>query len=499
MTRKILLVDADQTLLKKLGRRLKKEQFSVITTTDGATALEAAIVGKPDLVITNYHLPIFSGERLRAFLRNNPTTYHIPLIFLVDTDRGKDTTLASIGPDPSLVKPFRWEDIGPKIHHAFSHDEEEEDEDALKKVGSGVEGNLQEVSLVDLLQIFSLNRRTGILTLTHSDQESTVYLNNGEVVSTVHGEISGEKALYRILRWKDGTFHYRPEQFTVSRNISRPIDALLMEGMRQLDEWDTLQAKMPPGSSVLKMNKDKEELPRDLRPVTEEVLLLLEFYSSVDDIIERSKHTDYEICKSILGLIQKGILSAIKERRAVKRDETPLVTAEQALSIRKVLGLEDTGSTSLGWGKILLFSSSSELVKQFLGEAGSLDEFELSRDNFSNQEIINSSFGSLGALEISDKTRLQLFVLPSGHTSRPLWRPFSEGSVGAILLTARENGDREDLALVSEFVKNSLNHPLVHREVDIRAEEKLSATDVFKDLFTRLLEEESDLEGKVHD
>jgi len=448
MTRKILLVDADQTLLKKLGRRLKKEQFAVIMTADGATALEAAIVGKPDLVITNYHLPIFSGERLRAFLRNNPTTYHIPIIFLVDTDRGKDTTLASIGPDPSLVKPFRWEDLGPKIEQAFSQDRQEEDEDRIRKVvGSGVEGNLQEVSLVDLLQIFSLNRRTGILTLVHDDEKGTVYLNNGEVISTVHGEINGEKALYRILRWNDGTFHYTPDQFTVSRNIARPIDALLMEGKRQLDEWGALQAKMPPGGSVLKLNKGQEELPRDLRPVTEEVLLLLEFYSSIDDIIEKSKHTDYEVCKSILGLIQKGILSAIEERRVVKRDETPMVTAEQA------------------------------------------------RDNFSNQEILNSSFGSLGALEISDKTRLQLFVLPAGANARPLWKPFSEGSVGAILLTGRENGGGEDLAMVSDFVKKSLKHPLVHRELDAREEEKLSAADVFKNLFTLLLEE-MDSEGK---
>jgi len=495
MTRKILLVDADQTLLKKLGRRLKKEQFTVIMTADGATALEAAIVGKPDLVITNYHLPIFSGERLRAFLRNNPTTYHIPIIFLVDTDRGKDTTLASIGPDPSLVKPFRWEDLGPKIEQAFSQDRQEEDEDRIRKVGSGVEGNLQEVSLVDLLQIFSLNRRTGILTLVHDDEKGTVYLNNGEVISTVHGEINGEKALYRILRWNDGTFHYTPDQFTVSRNIARPIDALLMEGMRQLDEWDALQAKMPPGGSVLKLNKGQEELPRDLRPVTEEVLLLLEFYGSIDDIIEKSKHTDYEVCKSILGLIQKGILSAIEERRAVKRDEAPMVTAEQALSIRKMMGLEDGGGSGLEWGKILLFSSSPELVKQFLAEAGSLDEFRLSRDNFSNQEILNSSFGSLGALEISDKTRLQLFVLPAGANARPLWKPFSEGSVGAILLTARENGGGEDLAMVSDFVKKSLKHPLVHRELDGREEEKLSAADVFKNLFTLLLEER-DSEGK---
>lgn len=487
MTQKILLVDADPTLLKKLGGRLTEARFVVKTASDGTGALEEAVVGKPDLLITNYHLPIFSGERLRAFLRNNPTTFHIPIIFLVDNGNEKDSTLASIGPDPFLVKPFRWADISAKITQAFEKTGDRGD--SMREIGSGVEGSLREVSLVDLLQLFSLNRRTGVMTLTHDGSEGKVYLRKGDVVSTVLGETKGEKALYRILQWDDGAFHYQPIEFTVSRNIARSIDALLMEGMRQLDEWDSIQDQMPPGSAVLKLNKNQDDMPRDLRPVTEEVLLLLEFYSSVADIIEKSSYTDYEICKSILGLIQKGILTPIQERRSVIRDETPLVTAEQALLIRKILSMGEGASMGPGWGKILLFASSPDLIKVFLADAGNLDEFQLSRDNFSNQEILNASFGSLGSLEISDKTRLQLFVLPSGDVSQPLWKPFSEGSIGSILLTHGDESDGKDLTLVGEFVSRSLQHPLVHWQIEVDGEEQVSASEVFQSLFALLSKE----------
>lgn len=490
MAQKLLLVDADPKLLKKLGKRLTKAQFVVKTASDGVGALEEAIVGKPDLLITNYHLPIFSGERLRAFLRNNPTTFHIPIIFLVDNGNEKDSTLASIGPDPFLVKPFRWDDISAKITQAF--DKTGNHRDRVREVGSGVEGSIKEVSLVDLLQIFSLNRRTGVVTLAHDGFEGKVYLKKGDVVSAVLGETKGEKALYRILRWHEGTFYYQPIESNVSRNIARPIDALLMEGMRQLDEWESLQEQMPPGSAVLKLNKDQDDMPRDLRPVTREVLLLLEFYSSVADIIEKSSHTDYEICKSILGLIQKGILTPIQEDRSVIRDGSPLVTAEQALLIRRTLSLED--GMGLGWGKVLLFASSPDLIKFFLADAGNLDEFQLSRDNFSNQEVLNASFGSLGSLEISDKTRLQLFVLPSRDVFQPLWKPFSEGSIGAVLLTHGNESDVNDLTLVTEFVHQSLKHPLVHWEIEPEGADRVSATEVFKSLFDLLSEEENNQE-----
>ena len=481
--KKILLVDADVKLLGKLGKRLGKAGFEVKTASDGSGALESALTQKPDLVITNYHLPLFDGERLRAFIRNNPTTTHIPFIFLIDADRSQDEALASAGGDSLLIKPFRWEKIQETIGTQLDRDRSQ----MPKPAGSGVEGSLNEVSLVDLLQIFGLNRRTGTLLLIHGNDEGKIYLSNGVVLSTVLGETNGEKALYRILRWQDGTFRYLPGEVNITRNITRSMDALLMEGMRQLDEWDSIYNLMPPPDTVLKLVKPREDLPQNLRPVTQEIILLMEFYSTLEEIVEKATHTDYDICRSILGLIQKGIVRPVTDSTAPVRKDVPLVSSEEAISIHRTLLPVQGDFEGSHWGKILVFSPDIEKIRTFLSRETNVKEFKLARDNFSNQEVINSSFGTLGTMNISDSAYLQIFLLPSTLESSPLWRGFSEGAVGAIYI---QNGNQEEdddtLSLVRWFLENELEKPLLVSQIEAGSAPVNQGADLFKELFNMI-------------
>lgn len=481
--KKILLVDADKKLLGKLGKRLGKAGFEVKMATDGSGALESALTQKPDLVISNYNLPLFDGERLRAFIRNNPTTTHIPFIFLLDTDRSQDEALASAGGDSLLIKPFRWEKIQERIGTLLDRNRVE----MPKPAGSGVEGSLNEVSLVDLLQIFGLNRRTGTLVLIHGEEEGKIYLSNGSVVSTVLGETNGEKALYRILRWQDGTFRYLPGEVNITRNITRSMDALLMEGMRQLDEWASIFNLMPPPDTIIELAKPREDLPQNLRPVTQEIILLMEFYSTLEEIVEKATHTDYDICRSILGLIQKGIVRPVADSSSPARKDEPLVSREEAISIHRTLLPVQGDFEGSHWGKILVFSPQIEKVKTFLSRVTNVKEFKLARDNFSNQEVISSSFGTLGTMEISDSAYLQIFLLPSTLESSPLWRGFSEGAVGAIYIQNGSAQEEDDtLSLVRWFLENELEKPLLVSQFEEESAPVGLGADIFKELFSMI-------------
>lgn len=492
--KKILLVDADTELLHKLGKRIQKAGYDVTSASDGSGALESALLNKPDLIITNYHLPLFDGERLRAFIRNNPTTTHIPFIFLIDTERGHDEVLASIGgqSDTFLVKPFRWHEMKDLMETAFDPMEEKP---LPQPVGTGVEGSLSEVSLVDLLQIFGLNRRTGTLVLQHDDQQGRIHLTEGSVVSAALGETTGEKALYRILRWQSGNFRYIPGHADVTLDISRSMDALLMEGMRQLDEWDSLVKLMPPPGTILKLSKSKDDLPQNMRPVTQEILLLLEFYNTLKDIIEKSTHTDYDVCQSVLGLIQKGIINTSAEGKSLPAKDEPLITGEEAISIHRSLRPGQGDYADYHWGKILVFSSNTDLITPFISSISEDAEFKLSRDNFSNQEIITSSFGGMGILEISENTYLQVFLLPCMEQYIPLWMAFSEGAVGGFFLHGGDTGDNiQSLGAVKAFIEGDLKRPLVVREVAGSIQPLGQGTDMFKELFSRILDGQPDSE-----
>ncbi len=495
--KKILLVDVDTKFLSKLGKRISKAGYEVDSASDGSGALESALLKKPDLIVTNYHLPLFDGERLRAFLRNNPTTTHIPFIFLIDAERGQDEILAAIGgeTDTFLVKPFRWHDMQEKLEAALDPMDEKP---ISQSVGTGVEGSLSEVSLVDLLQIFGLNRRTGTLVLQHGSQQGRIHLSEGSVVSAILGETTGEKALYRILRWHQGNFRYNPGRTDVTRDIARSMDALLMEGMRQLDEWDSLVKLMPPPDTVLKLSKSRDDLPQNMRPVTQEILLLLEFYNTLNDIVEKSTHTDYDVCQSVLGLIQKGIINTTAGGRSPAVKDKPLITGEEALKIHRILKPGQGDYADYHWGKILVFSSDIELITLFISSISEDAEFKLSRDNFSNQEIISSSFGAMGNLEVSENTYLQVFLLPSSKQYLPLWRAFSEGAVGAFFLHGGEmEDDIQSLGAVKSYFEEELLRPVVVMEMKNAERAPSHGTEMFRELFGRILDGQTESEA-VH-
>jgi len=103
----ILVADDESHILNVVSLKLRNAGFRVITAGDGQEALDIAIQEKPDLLITDYHMPRLSGLQLCRRMRQNQATILIPAIML--TARGyhleaKDT--AESGIRILLSKPF---------------------------------------------------------------------------------------------------------------------------------------------------------------------------------------------------------------------------------------------------------------------------------------------------------------------------------------------------------------------------------------------------------
>jgi hypothetical protein len=101
----------------------------------------------------------------------------------------------------------------------------------------------------------------------------------------------------------------------------------------------------------------------------------------------------------------------------------------------------------------------------------------------------------MGILEISENIYLQVFLLPCTEQYLPLWVAFSEGAVGGFFLHgADEDDDTGTIGAVRAFIEGELKKPLVVREI---ADSKHSAgqgTDMFRELFSRILDGQADNE-----
>ena len=82
----ILVADDETHILNVVSLKLRGAGYRVLTACDGQEALDIAVREHPDLLITDYHMPMLSGLELCRRLKQDPATAGIPAIML--TARG---------------------------------------------------------------------------------------------------------------------------------------------------------------------------------------------------------------------------------------------------------------------------------------------------------------------------------------------------------------------------------------------------------------------------
>jgi len=175
-------------------------------------------------------------------------------------------------------------------------------------------GTIEEVPLVDLLQLFSTSKKNGVLVLRCDDDVGKIYLRRGAITHATINEspdIAPLKSVYRLLGWERGTFDLDPpDEREFAEEISLSTEAILMEGIRQIDELRRLQPELPPLGSTLQVPSPLDPPLRDLSPSELDLLQLAMNHGSVEAVLNRSRAPDLETCEQLVKLLQKNYLVA---------------------------------------------------------------------------------------------------------------------------------------------------------------------------------------------
>lgn len=247
-----------------------------------------------------------------------------------------------------------------------------------------IEGPLRELGIHDVFQLLELSRKTGVLSITSEvrDNRGTVYFDRGivifaEIDSNPHqlgellisagkigeedlsqarglqqrgdkrklGEIlvgigaivreelerqiigQVEAIIFELLGWREGHFSFEDGDVPELRGrtvVRIPIEALLMEGARRIDEWSRIQRKIPHTGVIpyFQSVTDGEESRLDLLPVEWEVLATVGSESSVAEIARLVNRSDFDVAKIIFGLESAGVL-AVREAAPIKTKISP--------------------------------------------------------------------------------------------------------------------------------------------------------------------------------
>jgi len=105
--RKVLVVDDEIHIIHVVTIKLRNNGYDVISAENGAAAFELAREEQPDIVVTDFQMPVMTGLELVRELRRNEATKDIPVIML--TARGfaiEDEQKEDLQISEFLSKPF---------------------------------------------------------------------------------------------------------------------------------------------------------------------------------------------------------------------------------------------------------------------------------------------------------------------------------------------------------------------------------------------------------
>jgi hypothetical protein len=233
-----------------------------------------------------------------------------------------------------------------------------------------IEGPLQELALSDVFQLLDLSRKTGTLTVS-SDRRTypgIVRFDRGAIVSAEYPGAGGrmghlllragkvteadvaraqaaqrekpgaplgsvlvelglvselevkrqlrfqiQETVFELVRWTEGYFRFEesapPDGGRVSVRV--PTESLLMEAARRIDEWSTLEQKIPHLGLVPSLVSSEGEVgpTLDLQPVEWEVLAEIDGQRSLREIAREVGRSEFDVGKIVFGLLTTGVVT----------------------------------------------------------------------------------------------------------------------------------------------------------------------------------------------
>ncbi len=173
-------------------------------------------------------------------------------------------------------------------------------------------GGASSLPLAELLRHLSARPEPLRARLSRDGRTAVILFDRERLFHVEYEGVVGEKALYRLFSWHEGSYEIEPLADAESQpvTICLPIDALVAEGMDHARELGKLVAALPPLAIPLRL---KEDCPLPLTahsPAEIEIFQAIIRHETIEKVLESSPWTDVRVARLIGSLLSKGVFEA---------------------------------------------------------------------------------------------------------------------------------------------------------------------------------------------
>lgn len=362
----VLIVDDEETLILIIETRFEdyKDQFRVLTASNGKEAiriLESTVI---DFVVTDLNMPILDGIELLAYMSAKFPT--IPAIAMTAFSTPEvEEKLKKMGTLRILDKPINLDMLAHTVLKALAHTHQG--------------GNLTCISVSNFIQLINMEEKTCVVEVHNEDKKrGFLYFNRGELYDATLDNLVGEKACYAMVAWDNAQLYLKDHPAKMApKRINQGVMSLVLEGLRLKDEAVARQGHQPPEpepSAAIPSESSMQEVDRELRlparePEKTDSTGQIEFIGRIFKVINSSPRDEAllpAVFKEIQGIIdfdlaammvrEKSRLGYLKVADVMTRGSSKISKGAyyryqntifaQTLKLKTPLVVEETGSLS---------------------------------------------------------------------------------------------------------------------------------------------------------
>jgi len=132
-----------------------------------------------------------------------------------------------------------------------------------------------------------------------------------------------EESVYGLFAWPDGEFRFeqnqRPEAVAPIMPMPLPVEHLIMEGVRRIDEWGRIKDRIPSTDMVVRFVEQPGEKAKGVNLAPEEwrVFARINGKDTLAEIAQKTGLSDFDVCRIVYGFLTAGLVDVIKKPKPV--------------------------------------------------------------------------------------------------------------------------------------------------------------------------------------
>ncbi len=237
---KIVVIDSNVLLTKRLSDALKQEGFEVVTCAQSAYALTMLEWDTPVAILCSTSLREMGAHELPAILHADIKTAHIPIIALGGGGQQALLEAFRAGCDDYVDRGLGPQNIAAHVRDFLRSRQEVLQSAPAAGSDTALTGSLSCLSLPGVIQMLCQSRQTGALHVNSGKTQGILFFEAGEVSHAECGERFGDEAVLQIIKncegASEGDYRFAYSATAATRTVLRSVTELMLIALRQFDE-----------------------------------------------------------------------------------------------------------------------------------------------------------------------------------------------------------------------------------------------------------------------